>query len=245
MDDCTRLGFLAHAMLPVYERRINEARGYIQSALGMCENPYVAYSAGKDSSVLLHLVCEQIPTVDAQILTGGESRVLHNDLDTILEWWHSYTQVNLIEVYVDAGYTNGVPFSEMYEQFTDGWTRYLHDKGHDGVFIGLRREESGNRARMINRFGAIHRYSEDRRDARAGTILCNPICNLQTIDVMAYLAKNEIPTFNVYETGNERTKTRLGKTAMGLGQMSQLRMRDPAAFNEITNRFPELRRQGG
>jgi len=247
MDDFTRAGFLAHSLLPVYKRHIEQARGYITEALSQCDNPYIAFSGGKDSAAMLHLIAEQIPTVDAQILTGGESRLLHSDLDEILQWWRRETSINLIEVFVDRVFStewSSATFEEMYLQFQDEWNKYLHDKGHDAVFIGLRRKEASHRDLVFRRFGAIHRYSEKRKDSRAGTLLVLPVSNLTAVDVWAYLVSNEIPTFDAYESSN-RTKTRLGKTAMGYGQLAELRMRDPAAFNAIVARFPELRRFGG
>ena len=246
MDALTQAGFLAHATLPVYKRRIEQARVWIREALALCKNPYVAFSGGKDSAVMLHLVLSCAPSIDAQILTGGESRLLHSDLDSILTWWQENTSVNLIEVSIDAGYSDDATFEEMYSQFYDGWNRYLHNKGHDGVFLGLRRSESGIRDTVFRRFGAIHRYSQKRNDTRAGTILCNPISNLRTNDVMAYLASSDIPTFRVYKTGDERTKSRLGWRAMNeFGQLAALRLRDPQSFNKVVARFPELRRLGG
>jgi len=249
MDDVTRTGYLAHAMLPIYKRRIEQAREWTREALELCQNPYVAFSGGKDSAVMLHIVATERPGVDAQILMGGETRLLHPDIDDVLKWWKSNTSVNLIEVLVDTVFADGwedATFEESYSQFYDGWNKYLHDKGHDGVFIGLRKSEAGNRRRLFRRFGAIHRYSENRKDARAGIVLACPLSNLTTADVWAYLIRHDIPTFDAYVDGDERTKTRLGWRAMNeFGQLADLRTRNPRGFNEIVARFPELRRFGG
>lgn len=249
MSGLAAAGRVAHAMLPAYSRRVEQARGFVREALAQCERPYVAYSGGKDSAVLLHIVAEQCPKVDAQILTGGESRLLHRDLQSILDWWRDHTQVNLMEVHVDTVFSDAwqdASFEESYAQFYDGWNKYLHDKGHDGVFIGLRRQEAGARDMLYRRFGPVHRYAADRKDVRAGIVLACPLFNLLEQDVWAYVTTYQIPTFEAYEQGNERTKTRLGWRAMNeFGQLAELRVRDPAAFNAIVTRFPELRRLGG
>jgi 3'-phosphoadenosine 5'-phosphosulfate sulfotransferase (PAPS reductase)/FAD synthetase len=69
-----------------------------------------------------------------------------------------------------------------------------------------------------------------------------PLALWTDADVAALIVSRGLPLLSTYKRDgfSARTKLRLGKTAMDLGQVEELRRRDPAAYNRLLQRFPEL-----
>lgn len=246
-----RAGYLAHGATPGYAMRLARARETIREGLARCQAPYVAFSAGKDSCAMLLLVLEQWPDAWARILTGGETRLLACNLDEVLDWYRaSYPRLRLEEVCVDHVFADGwreVGFWEQYETFRGEWRRYLLPEGADGVFIGLRAEESNARRIALSKREpdtrlALWRYRADGLNQVAGVLRICPLDRWTVADVGALLAEHGAPLLAPYQhEGLEaRTHGRLGRTSMRMGQLEELRRRDPAAYNRIVQRFPEL-----
>lgn len=254
MRALVRAGYLAHAQTAVYHRHLERARETIQRALALTGNPYVGFSGGKDSQALLGLVLEQWPDARAQILTGGETRVLHRNLDQILAWWRDcYPGLRLYEVHIDRVWSDGWQDATWYEQyitFIGEWERYLWTTDRwDGVFLGLREQESGTRrlalrSRRDAEGYAIYRYGDARGTAAAGCYRICPLDQWSVDDVGAYVAEHDMPVLEAYEADgmDARTHTRLGRSSMRMGQLEALRRRDPEAYRRIVRRFPELAR---
>ncbi len=157
MRPVERAAYLAHARTAGYLARLERARATIRYALGLCQRPFVGFSAGKDSSAMLWLVAEAWPSATALILTGGETRILYPSLDAILLWWRQqWPALDLREIHVDHVFGGGweqASWQEQYDSFIGEWDRYLHASGdYDGAFIGLREEESNKRRIALRRF---------------------------------------------------------------------------------------------
>ncbi len=244
-----RAGYLAYGRGTAHQRRIRRARDTIAEALGRCRAPYVAFSAGKDSLALLWMVREQAPDIVVRILTGGETRILHPNLDEVLDWWRE-RGANLQEVHVDHVFAEGwadAAFADQYATFVGEWRRYLLPEDADAVFLGLRAEESPTRRRALRlrepdtRF-SIYRYRRDGLNHVAGLLRVCPLDEWTTDDVAALVVAHKMPLLAAYEYGGMETRThgRLGRSAIRCGQLSELRARDPAGYNRLIARFPEL-----
>lgn len=247
-----RAGYLAHLTTAAYGRRLERAKETIREGLARCQAPYVAFSGGKDSCALLLLVLEQWPDAWARILTGGETRLLLGNLDDVLDWFRArYPRLRLEEIHVDHVFADGwreVGFWEQYETFRGEWRRYLLPGGADGVFTGLRAEESNARRIALGKREpgtrlALWRYRADSTNNVAGLLRICPLDRWTVEDVGALLAAHDAPLLAPYTGGGleARTHGRLGRTSMRMGQLEELRSRDPAAYNRIVARFPELR----
>lgn len=247
-----------HAGTRVFWHRLVQADACVVEMLQVCARPYVAFSFGKDSSALLWLVLQRWPEARVRCLTGGESRLLHSEIDEHAAWWKvRFPLMDLAEVHVDhvfAAEWSEADFDEQYMSFhpsqlgTTEWAAYLHTSGDwDGVFLGLRSDESFKR-RVQNSHRTegcatpIRRYSDARDDAAAGMYVACPLATWSDQDVAALIISEGLPTLSTYERDGfgARTKLRLGRTAMDLGQVAELRRRDPAAYNRLLQRFPEL-----
>lgn len=244
-----RAGYYAHAQLPIFKRRMERALGCIAEALTLCRSPFISYSAGKDSTVMLWLCLQVEPRLPVRILTGGETRLLHPGLDMVLTWWRErFENIDLIEINIDHVFADGwesASFVEQHRTFKDGWNRYLHTAGEwDGVFIGLRAEESGMRKwrtsqRVNGTDKAIYRY---RSGPRAGSYRICPIDNWTVNDVGALIALYDLPLLDTYLDGglDRRTHYRIGWCSLLYGQLDELRIEHPEQFRAIIERFPEL-----
>lgn len=246
MTPFERAGYLAQARSSVFQRRVQEAQANIQMMFAVCGNPYVAFSGGKDSAVLLHLVLSvSEPPVITRTLTSGETRLLHGNWDAVFAAWKLRHQERLVmeEVLIDR------VFSEEWKH-ADFHTQRKAGKGdiitalpgtHDGVFLGLRSEESKAR-RMANRKGALRQYVPTRKDALAGQWSCNPLAWWKTRDVAAYVVLHDLPMLSEYERSgfDARTTARLTGDSLRQNGFQALRLRDPAGYNRLMVRFPEL-----
>lgn len=239
----------AHTLLPVFSKRLEQARACTEYAYKLCRSPFVAFSAGKDSSVMLHTILTVNPRATVRILTGGETRLLHSNIDTVFDWWREkFPKMNFQEVNVDHVFAPGwenATFYEQYQTFQNEWEKYLHSTGDwDGVFIGLRKEESNFRRIWLSIRMDGHAIRQYQAGGQKGVYRICPLADWREIDVGAYVVKYSIPLLSGYENGfDARTKCRIGGRAMiAFGQLADLRARDPENYQKIIDRFPELAR---
>lgn len=228
-----RAGYLAHARTPAFRRRLDEARALIDATLTRTARPYVAFSAGKDSSALLWLVRAADPSVPAWILTRAESRVVHANLDAVLAWWRAQG-VTLTET-LDA--TDEAPTWVEHDASQRDIRTFAPVDAHDAVLLGLRAAESPRR-RIALRRGALRTIT-----IRGRTLLRSaPLAAWSTEDVAALHALHALPILDAYriEGFASRTAMRLNATAVRAGAVHALRRRDRGAFNRLVARFPDL-----
>lgn len=250
MKALEKAGYLAHARTPSFKWKMERARGCIRHTLALSKRPFVSWSAGKDSSAMLYLVAEEAPEISVRILTGGETRLLYPELDEHIKWWRErFPKLDLQEILVDHVFTSGwenADFAEMYRSFFDEWEKYLYaGQNWDAVFIGLRKSESANRRFWLSRRikdcdYAILRYSA--KGNKAGILRSCPLDLWTEQDIGALFALHDIPLLGTYERDGleARTKMRIGRQAMRFGQLEELRGRNPAGYNKLIERFPEL-----
>lgn len=238
-----------HTRLPVYQKMLDKARGCIEFTYGLCRDPYVAFSAGKDSAVMLHQVLSVNPRAVVRILTGGETRLLHKNIDQVLNWWkENFPEMDFQEINVDHVFAPGwetATFYEQYQTFQGEWEKYLHSAGDwDGVFIGLRSEESRFRRAWLRQRMEGHAVRQYLSGGIKGVYRSCPLADWREVDVAAYVVSNQIPLLSGYEKSfSARTKTRIGGRAMiQYGQLAELRERDPEGYKKLIARFPEIAR---
>lgn len=250
MDSYVRAGYMAYGRLAVHQRRVAHAQDVIRRALNITRDCYVSFSAGKDSSALLWLVLQEWSEARARILTSGESRTVHGNLDDVLTWWRErWPDMTLNEILIDRVFTpewEHVGFDAQRKAGRGDIVREL-TAGSALVFLGLRDEES-NARRIANKRGEIRRYSHTRRDGAAGMYVCCPLARWTTDDVGAEIATHGMPLLGAYEQHDglgARTTMRLTGDAVRGNAVVELRRRDPAAYNRLLQRFPELVHWGG
>lgn len=239
-------GYRAHSRTPAFARHDAAARTFVRQHWPDCARPYVAFSAGKDSSVLLDLVVSEVAgPVTARILTSGESRLMHASLDQILDWWRQrHPRLDLQEINVDRVFADGWQDADWHTQRKRGKSdiRELLPQGRDGVWLGLRADESGGRRMSLRSQGLVYQYAGTRTDPLAGTWRFCPLAWWSDRDVASYCVTHGLPLPQAYAwTGIEATRTtmRLTGDAMRGNALQQLRVRDPERFRALLARFPE------
>ncbi len=232
MTPLQRSAFLAHARLPAFSRQVLRAERIVRDGLAATTAPYVACSFGKDSAVMLHLVMQQYPSVPVRFVRWPETGLL-NDFEPVLAAWES--RFGLV-----AG--QNLHFCDLsrpsIEVVVPGRHRAVAALAPtDGYFIGLRAEESKGRRMALKKFGPVHH-------AASGLWRIAPLDWWRWQDVAAYTALHELPVLASYgSTGLEgRTATRVGIPEHGIrqSQLSELRLRDPDAYNRLCSLLLEV-----
>lgn len=249
MDEGFRLRCKLYAELRGYQWRIAQSGLFISQAMRRMRNPYLAFSTGKDSTVMAHLVWSQVPDVPAIYFDADcafpESQALLERYEMagypIIRW--------PCEPFFDTLHRVGGPASPKCEAETMRSTVYrpikslLAEHQFDGVFVGLRDEEATGRARLSQVRGQLF---WQKRDALWE---CLPIAHLTYIDIWAYIVANDIDYCAVYdkqmELGLEPEDCRLsywaGETKRRWGRWAVLKRGWPELFNRFAAEFPEVR----
>lgn len=237
-----RQRYLAVLRRPWHQRVREQAEYIIREALKYASQPYVAFSCGKDSSVLAHMVLRYDRSVPLRLLSSGETRLLH-DIDVILDWFRA-RGATIEEVHIDRVFSDEWKDASWDEQRRAG----RHDlqnmlrPGYDAVFLGLRMEESPPRKRSL----LMHQspgYPPFTYRYKGGGLRICPLAAWREDDIGAYLAEHEIPVLAAYHHQGlgARTTARLTHDSIRNYALTYLHRRDPEACNRILARFPELR----
>ena len=188
-DKLTRRTFQLWTDTDEYQRRIDEARNVVKQALGKFLNPYIAFSGGKDSTVMAHLILQQNPEV------------------TLFHWDYGpyYIPRWLKEEFLSNAETLGarnirVETSGLYWKEKRGAQNVIGRiligllgpkmrEEYDACFLGLRAEESSKRKKRMQEF---------QEDAK-GIINVFPVRNLTYRDIWGYIVSHDLPYASVYD----------------------------------------------
>lgn len=245
-----KLQDLLHARLPAFQRRVAEAREIITEGLKCCQKPYIAFSGGKDSEVVVHLAIQQKPDINVIWLHQGQEfpdteeivYELHRKwaLDLHIEYVKP-DLLDLIEEYGDYGVEGRTPYKKgdvARRLIKEPAQRLIKQFGFDGVFMGLRKDEAWGRKFFLGRHGPVHLAQYD------GILHINPLMNWSAKDVWAYINSNNLPYNGVYDKtlfqarDKIRTAPWAGGTMKEAGRFQFLKYYYPALFQEFAKRFP-------
>jgi len=218
-----------HAKTHQFQAAVNNAGSIIRRALAEKAGWYVAFSGGKDSTVVAALVREQYPEVPL---------IWSDD-----EWFFPETaeymahMENLHHIRTNAWHAEWFQISGDWKGIPD----YANSKGWHGAFLGLRQEESGKRRVYLRTYGPLH-FAEKNRQWQ-----CNPIHNWTWRDVWAYIHTKKLDYNRAYdrmnEIGVEPQQQRIGpfavERALGYGQLAILKRGWPDLFNRFAEKYPE------
>lgn len=187
MDPVWRAAFLAHSQSPEHRQAVAQAHAIIEEALRTHRQPYVAYSGGKDSSCVLHLVLRHRPDVMVWHWDYGPYLMPRELERQVLE---NAQRMGAGNVRVDTspryrwGQKTRVFVPSLFGRVLPGLAR----EGYDLAFVGLRAEESGKRRRRVaagRGYGPIEE--------------CWPIAHWQWLDVWAYIVAQGLPYLGIYD----------------------------------------------
>lgn len=232
-----------YAKLKVFQKKKHQTQNDISEMLKRCDKPYIAFSCGKDSSVLADLVLKINPKIPLRFISSGETRILHN-VDDVIDYFVKTYHADVEEICFDRVWSAEWKNATFDEQRKAGRRdiQSIDNSSYNGVFMGLRADES--RVRSIS----LKKYQTDRLPRfmykyinRDFYRLC-PLALWKTEDVGAYIVENGIPTLRWYETfGFEsRTTARLTGDAIRQNALFYIKTTNPEGYQKLLKRFPEL-----
>lgn len=197
-----------HATTAAHRHRVDVAKARVREAFEKVPQWAVMVSGGKDSSALAHVVASVVPGVqlasekDDMDYPGereyveGLARSLGCPLDLLVP--EESPKAIIARVAAEVGPTgnwHGRAAELSQRCFYDLVERY--SAGFDGVFLGLRQDES--RGRRMNRVTRGHLYQKlPSAHHRNGQWIATPLCDWTDLDVYGYLATHGIELLPVY-----------------------------------------------
>lgn len=223
---------LFHAKSKGFGLRVVQAKQIIEKALLEIKSPYVALSGGKDSTVVYSLVREYLPNVPA--IWSDDEWFLPETLEYIRRLQQSG---DVRQIRTNATHTDWFQIKGDW----DGIQDYARHHNFDGVFLGLRQEESAARRVHLRTMGSLFFAKKD------GFWHCNPVHNWTWQDVWAYILSKGIDYNKAYdkleEMGIDPKNQRVGPLAvervLGRGQMVILKRGWPDLYNRFLADHPE------
>ena len=192
--------YVQFADLAVHKDRVARSRAVTERFLSDHPKSYVGWSAGKDSTAMLHLVWMLCPGI--RVMTEKDDMDFPEELCYVRMMLKKYNlnldvispDISLWDVVKEYDITEdihsrGTDFSERY--FYGLIAAYKRTHSMEGVFLGLRAEESkGRRANRKTR-GLTYQKND-------GEWICQPIVDWSGKDVFAYLFSHNVPILPVY-----------------------------------------------
>lgn len=172
-----------------YKLRLRDAREMIGTRLIEAQRGYIAYSGGKDSLAMMHLILSHDP----------ETMVLHWDYGRyyIPQFLHDEIIYNAFRVGARQLRIESSPEYEKQKREAKGilgrhmigeLIPRLKREGYDLAFVGLRKEESCKRRCRIKAERQVGIINE-----------CWPLADWTWMDVWSYIVSNELPWLSHYD----------------------------------------------
>ena len=236
---------LAHATTRAYHQRVSDALDRILRWNELVIQPYIAFSAGKDSTVSLHLTRQVISDCVAIYIDAGCAFPEATDL--------LHATPNVLTFAADEPFLDtlermgGVDGGRELENETMRTTvihplARLRSEGYDGHVVGLRAEENRGRDMNFKIHGAIYYHSG------YAMWVCQPIVDWSYDDVWAYIFSNGIEYCKTYDKmwhmprEWQRISYWAGETGRRYGRWAWLRQNYPELFDKLVSRFPNAAR---
>ena len=226
-------------------RKIKKSRQVIQEWAAKTTKRLVAYSGGKDSTVVLDLVMACglhdvrvetvvtdegfLPGIDEMWLYAGQrygADVRRFNAGSLFAWYEQFGLDNLTRV--DAAWKAAIE-------------RHEDDLGIDGVARGIRADESRARRMMLRRYGLM-------RETKRGRLVIDPIGWWTVRDVWVYHFVHQLPYHRHYDEGAQhepRDRRRIGDPfgtcGSAMGRLWALKQWYPEQYEVFMQRFPEVR----
>jgi 3'-phosphoadenosine 5'-phosphosulfate sulfotransferase (PAPS reductase)/FAD synthetase len=216
---------LIHARSDRFKNKVIRANNLIMRALENSTNPAIAFSSGKDSTVVYHLVKDIAPDIDA----------FHNDHEFMLKESKDYMD--------RIGNVKIIKYEDHHCEWFVTNLGESDSTDYDTVFLGLRGEENNYRKTYI-RVNGLYHYT-----GKYNQYSCSPIGWWTIHDVWAYIFSTGRDYNKAYEIMNDNgippKMQRIGpfanKLAMQYGQIATLKRCFPDDYNRFIKRFPEAK----
>jgi len=238
-------GMRSRAMLPVYLKRLQSATTLVSDWFSLCSSPYVAYSGGKDSQVILDLALHQQPGVTT--IWHDEDWVLVPGFVTEVERYYQTRIIRVRERHAADEFAARYGFfprcsaPRPVDFEADTWKEIMTHYQRDGVLIGLRKAESTARRMALK---------TPLRKQKDGLWHCAPLYDWRTEDVWTYIFTNNLLYHPIYRVmmeqgGIDVERARVGPlTAVRVwefGTLEFIKQFYPAMWSAFIADNPEVR----
>jgi len=217
-----------------------------------CPDAYVGWSAGKDSTVLTHLVLVECGcgshamSLKDDLDYPGELKYVESlagewgiDLDVLTPDEPLLPRLREMNLhYKDDLHSRRSEFSQVFYRLV---REYRNSQGVPGTYLGIRAGESAGRAGNASR-GAIYEKNN-------GDVVCQPLRNFEEKDIYAYLFSRGIephPVYKCVRLADHPTDIRkswwiAGKANRPFDWTQWLRVHWPSLWKKHREIFPESR----
>lgn len=254
MTPIEKTGYLVHNI----NKKNNQALRFVLEMLDNCKSPYISLSFGKDSIPMADLILTNYPDTPVIYCYCGEfdewpdtERVKRKFLDIHQNCnFHQVNGPSIIEFYKRLGYVyiqdleTNPEAAKIQREYGASLEKAVVSKarelGCDGAFIGMRKNESINRARLFAMRSEVY-FTESRQ-----MWTCCPIAQWSARDVWAYIVQKNLPWNELYDKHPEgREKARNGamfgtRSDTFTGRLSMMRRMYPEWWNRFLQQFPEI-----
>ena len=170
-----------------YTSSIELANTNIESVLSIYTNPVCAFSGGKDSLVMTHMVLQTVPDCTVFHWDYGKYLVPRDIHEETLNIARTIGAKNMI---VDGAVEDRTTKKLKWTAGIFGRALpRLKENGHDVNFVGLRSQESGKRDKKVRSL-YVHKKPIDE---------AYPIRHMGWKDVWAYILENNLPYLKHYD----------------------------------------------
>jgi len=187
MNNIWRQTFEIHSKTDGYASRIEKAMRIINVA---CRRKmYCAFSGGKDSTVMVHLALRVVPDVMVLHWDYGRYYVPLKFHDEIIAIVKGLNVKNFrLETSDKYDKLKRRAINVLGEDYLGKLIPKIRREGYEGVFVGLRAEESCKRTVRIKQGGAYGGIKE-----------YYPVGHLTWMDIWAYIVSNDLPYLSHYD----------------------------------------------
>lgn len=221
-----------HALLPKFKRVESQARSMITEHLNTVEGGHVAWSGGKDSTLVAHLANEIKPGIPiVTYLAGTENNeVLQfcQEMASQHDWnWETVQVGDIIDV-LKRGPEHVKASGDWWEIMIAGPARIAHERHGRGLLWGLRMDESKTRRVMLASTKGV-------RERLDGIRTCAPLWRWEEQDIYAAHAAWDIelcPIYRIMEKANIPVKDRRVGRMVGRRNMAERARQNRGLFAE-------------
>ncbi len=236
-----------HAKTIEFITKVSEAHELIKKSLQHMKNPYLSFSGGKDSTVMLHMLLKHksnIPVIywDADASYPDTEQFIKK---VVIEWDLNFIRrktESMFSVFHKYGVNhpqieNKTMIATVYEPIK----KLIEDYGFDGVFVGLRAQESKGRRKLIKSRGQLF-YNKSQK-----VMECLPVAQFTVEDIWAYITANDLKYNSIYDRTSMLSRNELrvsywcGESCREMGRWVWLKKEYPELYNKFTSEFPEVR----
>lgn len=173
------------------EEKINKAIEVIKDTISKAENPFVAFTGGKDSLTTLHLVrsVSKFPTQVLFIDTSAHFKEIYLFVDKMIKLWN----LNLVKEKNEEALKT-IKIAEDKEQCcrqlkAQALINSIKKYSIDYLFTGIRMDEQEQR------------QNEEFISPMEDHIRINPLVEFTEKDIWEYIKKNNLPYCSLYDKG--------------------------------------------